>query len=414
LIRLLKQSILGEIPYGWSRTALQTLVKFHNSGIYKKRELYGEGTNIVGVSNLYDNNSINGQIFNKVRLNEEELEKFTLKEGDFIYGESSLVKEGIARTLFVTKNGEGTAFAWHTRRFKVDREIIDPKFLNFLLNSRSLRRCLISLATQTALTGITTNEFFSVGITFPPLPEQRKIAEILSTVDEAIERTDRIIEETKQLKKGLMQKLFAEGIGHTRFKDTKIGRIPEEWEVKKLDDICIKLSEKYEPRDSNEVIPYIGLEHIESSAHRINGYGKSIDTISTKNKFSIGNILYGKLRPYLNKVWMAEFNGVCSTEILVLKPNRKSIQQFLYMVLQLHRFIAYANSLTEGTSLPRANWKDIKRFTILLPRLQEQHKIAEILSEVDEKLEKEQATIDQLEQLKKGLMQVLLTGQVRV
>ena len=69
------------------------------------------------------------------------------------------------------------------------------------------------------------------------MDEQQKIAEILSTVDETIEKTDSIIEETRQLKKGLMQKLFTEGIGHTRFKETKIGRIPEEWEVVKLDEI---------------------------------------------------------------------------------------------------------------------------------------------------------------------------------
>lgn len=251
-------------------------------------------------------------------------------------------------------------------------------------------------------------------ILIPTFPEQNKIAEILTTVKDTIKKTNAIIKETQQLKKGLMEKLFTEGIGHTQFKKTKIGKIPEGWDVVKLGEICVQKSEKFEPRLSDEVMPYIGLEHIEAGLHKITGYGYSNETFSTKYLFKKDDILYGKLRPYLNKVWLSEFDGACTTEILVLSSNNRILQNILYYLLQQKRFIELANSRTEGTNLPRVNWKDLVKYNIALPPISEQKKIFEIISEVDAKLENEQNYKSELEQLKKGLSQVLLTGKVRV
>jgi len=105
----------------------------------------------------------------------------------------------------------------------------DSHFLYYFITKYQER--LKSLAGYTTVPIVNKSSFEHFEIIYPPIPEQNKIAKILSTVDDAIEKTDAIIEETQQLKKGLMQKLFTEGIGHTRFKKTKIGRIPEEWEV---------------------------------------------------------------------------------------------------------------------------------------------------------------------------------------
>lgn len=89
------------------------LVISHNAGIYISKEDYGTGTNVIGVGNIYDNDIFDGEIYRLGPVNDE---KFLLEENDLIYGESSLVPEGIARTVCVGKNGVGSAFAWHTRR----------------------------------------------------------------------------------------------------------------------------------------------------------------------------------------------------------------------------------------------------------------------------------------------------------
>lgn len=192
----------------WVLTTLGNLVTRHDAGVYKKADLYGSGRNIVGVSDLYYNESIDGQVFRLVRLSPEEAGSYTLKEGDLIYGESSLVLEGIARTLYVTPRGEGTAFAWHTRRIRVNRKKVDPQFLHYLLNHETVRRQIMSVATQTALTGITTADFFNIKLSLPDLLEQIYIRDRVKSIIDMIQAEQFYLYKLIKMKAGLMQDLL--------------------------------------------------------------------------------------------------------------------------------------------------------------------------------------------------------------
>jgi type I restriction enzyme S subunit len=207
-VEFVVDSELGRIPKEWKRTKLGKLILYHNAGIYKKADLYGSGNNIVGVSDLYYHESIDGQAFRFVRLSPEELTHFTLKEGDLIYGESSLVLEGIARTLHVTSKGEGTAFAWHTRRIVVNKELVDPQFLHYSLDFETARKQILSIATQTALTGITTTDFFSVKLILPLLDEQVRIRDRINSIVKRINGELSYLDKLNRIKTGLMQDLL--------------------------------------------------------------------------------------------------------------------------------------------------------------------------------------------------------------
>jgi type I restriction enzyme S subunit len=124
---------------------------------------------------------------------------------------------------------------------KINESAIIPNFLIYLSNSTWYRKYMQKILVGSTQVHIRTPEFLKVQIPLPPLPEQKKIAEILSTVDEQIATTDAIIRETRELKRGLMQRLFTRGIGHTKFKKTKIGEVPEEWEVRKFENCDISL-----------------------------------------------------------------------------------------------------------------------------------------------------------------------------
>ena len=114
-------------------------------------------------------------------------DKYLLDEGDLLYGESSLVLEGIARTVCVGKNGVGSAFAWHTRRVKLDGNFVDSHFATLELNYHPIvRKYLMSVATQTALTGMTTDGYFSAPLFLPSVPEQKKISEVFKNLDNLI------------------------------------------------------------------------------------------------------------------------------------------------------------------------------------------------------------------------------------
>jgi len=121
-------------------------------------------------------------------------------------------------------------------------------------------------------------------------------------------------------------------------------------------------------------MPYVGLENIESQSMRLLEHGYARDVRSSSNRFSKGDVLYGKMRPYLNKVWVAEFDGLCSAEFLVFQKREGLESQFLAMRLNAEDFVAFANGQVSGER-PRVDFKKLSRFSILLPPAPEQERI---------------------------------------
>jgi restriction endonuclease S subunit len=184
----------------------------------------------------------------------------------------------------------------------------------------------------------------------------------------------------------------------------KTKEIPENWSVFPLGKLC-----NIRKKGETESNLYIGLEHMGQGNNRLEGSGDVKEFTSSKNVFHQGDVLYGKLRPLLNKVWLAEESGYCSTDILPLIPTDLIISKVLSLVISNHDFYWYAVGMSAGTKMPRTNWQDMKKFLVILPPYPEQQKIATILSNIDSLIEQTQQTIDQTQKLRKGLMQRLLT-----
>ena len=180
--------------------------------------------------------------------------------------------------------------------------------------------------------------------------------------------------------------------------------IPEEWSVTNLSNIC-------DIRESSQIKSdlYVGLEHISQNDNQLIERGNIEEFTSNKNSFHKNDVLYGKLRPLLNKVWLATEEGYCSTDILPLQVKEKIIPTILLLILTDRRFFWYAVSTSAGTKMPRTTWSDMKNFIVFLPSLKEQQKIASILSNVDSLIQQTQKIIEQTRRLRKGLMQGLLT-----
>lgn len=133
--------------------------------------------------------------------------------------------------------------------------------------------------------------------------------------------------------------------------------------------------------------PYIGLEHIQQQTLRLLSIGKSTDVVSGKYVFKSGDILFGKLRPYFRKVVRPKFEGVCSTDIFVIRSKNGVDQGFLYYLMASEEMVAVASKASEGTKMPRASWNYLQNVDISLPHLPEQRRIASILSAFDDKIE---------------------------
>jgi len=184
----------------------------------------------------------------------------------------------------------------------------------------------------------------------------------------------------------------------------KVIKIPESWDVERLGKLC-----KLRKNGKVESNLYVGLEHIAKSSNTLEGRGNVAEFTSTKNEFHEGDVLYGKLRPNLNKVWLATEPGYCSTDVLPIVASQKILNRMLLCILSNHYFYSYAVGTSAGTKMPRTNWPDIKKFIVFLPSLKEQQKIASILSNVNSLIQQYDSIIESTKKIKTGLMQQLLT-----
>lgn len=187
--------------------------------------------------------------------------------------------------------------------------------------------------------------------------------------------------------------------------ETELGLLPKEWEVVKLGEVASDRKKSVKPSETKNDI-YIGLEHILPDRIKITKYGNPSDVRSSKNVFYKGDILYGKLRPYLNKVALALHDGICSTDIVVIIPE-KIHSEYLGYFMKSRRFLVLAVSTMTGVNHPRTSWNKIRSFSIPLPPLAEQKNIAFVLSTIQEAKERTEQVINATRELKKSLMKHL-------
>ena len=304
-----------------------------------------------------------------------------------------------------------------------DTTTIDMEYLyQFLLDIKNKINKFVDQTTQKNLNAQKVRKF---KIPLPPLSEQKKIAEILSTVDQKITFVDNQIEETELLKKGLMQKLLTEGIGHTEFKDSELGRIPVEWEVynfgKYMD---VKSGYGFKAAEYSDTgTPLVKIDNVsyekiiwENRTYLPDSYIESYPELVLHEH----DILLALNRPLTNnKLKMAMIKKSDSPSILyqrvgkILFDNKIYDRNFTFHILYKHVY-TFVEQHSVGSDQPFINITKLRKMPIPLPPLEEQKQIAKILSTTDEKLENLKAKKESFEELKKGLMQKLLTGEVRV
>lgn len=186
-----------------------------------------------------------------------------------------------------------------------------------------------------------------------------------------------------------------------------------DWQDTSFGCVCTIRNEQVKP-DCFNTDMYIGLEHIDSGNPRITRYGDPTSVRSAKSKFYPSDVLYGKLRPYLDKAVLVDFEGVCSTDILVIKTdNELSAPEYLAFLVHTRPFIDHAIKTTSGVNHPRTSWNSISQLRFVLPPLPEQRSIATVLSKIQEAIAAQQEIIDRTRELKKALMAKLFTEGLR-
>ncbi len=301
----------------------------------------------------------------------------------------------------------------------------DRTFLLHILKSHIVQGVIKREATLNALPKLAIQRIKNFDLPAPPLPEQKKIASILTTVDDKISSIEHQIQQTEQLKKGLMEKLLTEGIGHTEFKETKIGRIPKGWGVERLGKyIDIKSGFGFKLAEYvDDGIPLLKIDNV--SWGKITWENVSYLPFSYKETHSDlvlneNDILLALNRPITqNKLKMGILKKEDIPAILyqrvgkIIFQNELITHKFTYYLLN-HILVPFIEKNAVGSDQPFINITALRKLLFQLPPLEEQKQIATILSTVDDKIEVLNQKKNQYQTLKKGLSQQLLTGQMRV
>lgn len=296
------------------------------------------------------------------------------------------------------------------------KNIIYHKYLYYYLNQKfkwiQLRR------TGMAVPHVPKDLKDTLPVPIPPLTEQKQIATVLASVDKLIEKTNELIAQTKKVKQGLLQELLTKGIGHTKFKTSPLGEIPESWECTALDQISTIERGKFTPRPRNNPnyyngnIPFIQTGDVVKSNVIIKNYTQTLNEKGLKvSKLFERNTIVLTIAANIGEVGILNFNAAFPDSLIGVTANVDINTLWLFYYLKNQK--QYFENVSTQSAQKNINLQTVRPLPILLPPLSEQQQIVDILASVDNTIQKHQDKLSSLQILKKGLMQDLLTGKVR-
>jgi len=255
----------------------------------------------------------------------------------------------------------------------------------------------------------------------PNFQEQRTIAQILSRIQDAIEKQEQIIKTTTELKKALMQKLFTEGLHGEPQKETEIGLIPESWDIRNINDFVLQTQTQNPKNEPKNKIKYIDVSSVSNQTFSVIGHqdcyrekapGRARKVVYTND------VIFATIRPTLKRIAKIDAkydDEYCSTAFCVLRPKKGLLDsEYLYQYLQTENFIDRISKLQSGASYPAVRNENVKSMVIPIPEIGEQSEIGNALKTIDQKIVFHRNRKQVLQSFFKSLLNQLMTGQIRV
>lgn len=329
-------------------------------------------------------------------------------EGDFILSNSmSFGRPYIMRTSGCIHDG------WLVIRNS--KEHISSDFLYHILNSPFVYSQFSSLAKGSTVKNLNIEAVQQVEIFLPPLAEQHriveKIEELFSELDKGIETLKIAQQQLKVYRQAVLKYAFE---GKLTNPDVKEGELPEGWEGSTIGELVCKSTTKVYPDKKSDFV-FLGMDSIEPHSTKPNSFHKFSEMKSAGNLFCAGQVLYGRMRPYLNKVWVADCEGVASGEFIVMTCHDRILPIYLLHILHHQDFVKFANSKTSGDR-PRISFDEVSEFHFTLPSIQQQHAILEeiesrlsVCDKIEESIEQ---GLQQAEALRQSILKKAFEGKL--
>ncbi|MED4405382.1 restriction endonuclease subunit S [Heyndrickxia coagulans] len=401
-------------PSDWVNYTFDELFAFEGGLSISRANLSNEGICYLHYGDIHktNDNYINiEKNFDSIPKYNKPLEsinkKYLLNDGDIVFADASEDYEGIGKAV-VVKNPSNIPFisGLHTIVARDKTDVLNNEYKRFFLSDWNIRKQIMLMATGISVYGLSQENVRKIKVTLPKRQEQQKIASILSTWDKAIELKEKLIEQKKQQKKGLMQKLLTG--------EVRLPGYSGEWKKVKLGEI---LKERKETGYTE-----LELLAITSSKGVVKRTEVDIKDNSSEDKSKYKRILpndigYNTMRMWQGVSGVSKYEGIVSPAYTILKPTNKVNSNFIGYLFKLPKIINLFRRYSQGLVSDTLNLKyeNLKGIKVTIPQdVEEQKKIAEILLSIDNEIEMLQEYVNYLKQQKKGLMQLLLTGKVRV
>jgi type I restriction enzyme S subunit len=430
----------------WKEIALGKIGTFKSNGVDK---IIYPGEIIVSLVNYMDvyrfPKLFNQNDFSETSVKASLYDSFNLKKGDVLFTPSSETPEDIGHSSAIMEDLNNTVYSYHVVRFRADENILNDDFKAYAFNQPFVLKQFEKKAAGSTRYTLTRGSFENTIVRLPPLSQQRKIANILSTCDQVIEKTEAAIAKYQALKQGMMHDLFTRGIdvktGKLRpsyqdapelYKESELGMIPKEWEEGQFIDFADeRISHSFtggpfgsdlQTRDyTKEGVRIIQLQNIGDGKFN-NGY--KIYTSEEKANYLRacniypGEIILSKMAEPIARACIIPISNdryLMASDGIRLSIDKKRFNlRFVLETINQKRFRNIAEIRSTGTTRSRIGLTELKGIPVCYPQKNEQDIIGIKLDNLEESIEIEQSALSKYQQLKAGLMQDLLTGKVEV
>lgn len=415
-----KKTKLGWIPEEWSTPTIPEIFKFLKTTSFSRSKMNydeKEGVYCIHYGDIHATYQRPILDFNEdaeiPKINDEVKLPSTmefLKDGDLIIADASEDYGGIGSAIEITNlNGKQALSGLHTFAFRDTEEKTVQGFRFYIFKNPQVKKALKTIATGSKVYGVSKGNLEKFRIVLPTLPEQKKIAKILSTWDTAILTQEQLIAAKETFKKGLMQVLLT---GKKRFEGFE-----GEWEKLKIKDFTKVMTGSTPPTKNREnygnqflfvsPVDLGGIKYIDNTEKGLSNIG-----FEKSRKFPIGSVLFTCIGSTIGKSGIASEDLTSNQQINAILPGKNHDNDFVYY--QLSYLAEKIKLLASSQAVPMINKTEFESIYLILPTKKEQQKIASVLSGADKEIEHLKQQLVQLQDQKRGLVQRLLTGAVRV
>lgn len=355
----------------WPQIRLGELAEFRNGLNYTDADV-GKGLAIVGVTDFRDHVIANLSTLQEIGLSALPKDTAMVLKNDILFVRSNGNRELIGRSLFVKHEPQmPTSHSGFTIRCRFLSSMCHPRFYAYLFRGPIVRSTLSAQGGGTNISNLNQGILSDLMVPVPPMLEQVRIASILSAYDDLIENNTRRIAVLEEMALRIFEEWFvhfrAPGCENLPRINTPVGPVAEGWSTARLEELASDIRDAILPSEIDPTTPYVGLEHIPRRSITLKEWGTAEDVGSLKLAFKPGDYLFGKIRPYFHKAAMAPIDGISSSDAIIIRAKRQEWRGVVGCVVSSDAFVAHAVKTSNGTKMPRADWKVLRNFSVALP-----------------------------------------------